>query len=115
LAGFSKKGYAVATLHRAENTNRGDILLAWMNAFERISETLPILFPLHPRTRKQLDSMSYEPRSLRLRLIEPQGYLNMMALMMHARAVLSDSGGIQAETTALGVPCFTLRDSTNGR
>ncbi len=86
-----------------------------MNAFERISETLPILFPLHPRTRKQLDSMSYEPRSLRLRLIEPQGYLNMMALMMHARAVLSDSGGIQAETTALGVPCFTLRDSTNGR
>jgi UDP-N-acetylglucosamine 2-epimerase (non-hydrolysing) len=71
-----------------------------------------VLFPVHPRTRARLDSLGLAPRSPRLRLTEPLGYLDFLGLEAAARLVLTDSGGVQEETTALGVPCFTLRDST---
>jgi UDP-N-acetylglucosamine 2-epimerase (non-hydrolysing) len=76
---------------------------------EALSQVLPVVFPLHPRTRARLGGLR---QSERLRLVDPLGYIDFLALETHARAVLTDSGGVQEETTFLGVPCFTLRDST---
>jgi UDP-N-acetylglucosamine 2-epimerase (non-hydrolysing) len=72
---------------------------------------MPVVFPVHPRTRKMMEALDLEPPA-GLRLIEPLGYLDFLSLLTDARAVLTDSGGIQEETTYLGVPCFTLRANT---
>jgi len=102
-------GYAVLTLHRAANVDEPDRLRALLARLDAIGETMPVVFPVHPRTRARLA----ETRAVRaLHPIEPLGYTAFLSLMAHAACVISDSGGIQAETSALGVPCFTLRDTT---
>jgi UDP-N-acetylglucosamine 2-epimerase (non-hydrolysing) len=86
-----------------------------LDALTTIQMELPILFPAHPRTQKRISDFGFEPRldaAPDLRIIEPLGYLQFLDLMMHARMVLTDSGGIQEETTQLGVPCLTIRENT---
>jgi UDP-N-acetylglucosamine 2-epimerase (non-hydrolysing) len=100
----------VVTLHRPSNVDQPDRLSAIMAALCEIAEEFPVIFPVHPRTRQRIvdAGMNYG----NIRLIEPLGYLQMVGLLDGARAVVTDSGGIQEESTILGVPCFTLRENT---
>lgn len=108
--------YALLTLHRPSNVDEKQQLADLMTAFHRIAQRIPIVFPVHPRTRKQLGEFGLEQRTARgesrFRLMPPIGYLDFVALMERATFVMTDSGGIQEETTALGVPCLTLRENT---
>lgn len=109
------KGYAVLTLHRVSNVDEPDILLGLMKAIQAIARMLPVVFPIHPRTAAQLQAVSSMPAvsaSAGLILTEPLGYLDFLSLLSQAKLVLTDSGGIQAETTVLGVPCLTMRQNT---
>jgi UDP-N-acetylglucosamine 2-epimerase (non-hydrolysing) len=101
------------TLHRPSNVDDPERLESLMNVLEEVSQSLPTIFPVHPRTRAQLRRRA--PRSTdspSLRLTEPLGYLSMLSLVANARLVITDSGGVQEETSYLGVPCLTVRDST---
>lgn len=103
--------YGVLTLHRPSNVDDPEVFRALAVAVERLQSELPIVFPVHPRTQKTL--ASWEPsRMPNLRITDPLGYLDFMKLLSNARLVLTDSGGIQEETTVLGVPCLTLRANT---
>ncbi len=105
------QGYAVLTLHRPSNVDDGEKLERLVHVLEEIHQEIPIVFPLHPRTARALrDRLG--GRKLRLRTVAPLGYLEFLRLMADARLVLTDSGGIQEETTVLGVPCLTLRENT---
>ena len=107
--------YAVLTLHRPSNVDEQDAFVRILDALAQISERLPIVFPAHPRTRKMIEELGLSGRveSMRnLRWIDPVGYLDFLRLMSCARLVLTDSGGIQEETTVLGIPCITLRENT---
>lgn len=103
-------GYAVATLHRPENVDDEERLAEILAGLEEVAGLLPVIFPVHPRTKKRMERFGLCPEEVSLS--PPVGYLEMLALMDSAAVVLTDSGGIQEETTALGVPCLTLRDST---
>ncbi len=84
-------------------------------ALEKIQRRIPIVFPTHPRTRQRIAALGLEPRfavAPNLRMVDPQGYIDFLALMSNARLMLSDSGGIQEETCILGVPCVVLRENT---
>jgi len=107
--GVPRDGYLLVTLHRPALVD-GELLAPALEALDRLSTTLPVVFPMHPRTRGHAGE--WEPRSPRLHLTEPVGYVDFLALERRAAAVLTDSGGVQEETTFLGVPCFTLRDTT---
>jgi len=109
--GLVRKGYGLVTLHRPANVDDPAALDELLAILDDASRRLPLLFPVHPRTRARLES---HPRPLPsgLRLAPPRGYLDFLALMDAARVVLTDSGGIQEETSALRVPCLTLRDTT---
>lgn len=109
--GLEAGQYALLTLHRPSNVDDPRILRGIFDTLEQIHEKLPILFPVHPRTRASIEKMlgNTQPR---LQLAEPMGYLDFLKLMAEARLVFTDSGGIQEETTALGVTCLTLRDNT---
>lgn len=109
--GLEPKGYAALTLHRPSNVDEPGRLRALFDVLEEIHEELPVVFPVHPRTRARIER-DLSGRAPRLRLVEPLGYLDFLRLMMEARLVLTDSGGIQEETTVLGVPCLTLRENT---
>ncbi len=107
-------GYAILTLHRPSNVDDPMILKALLETIVKISERTPVIFPQHPRTGANikkfgLDHIFDNPHIL---LLPPMGYFEMLGLMKDARVVLTDSGGIQEETTALGVPCITLRNNT---
>ncbi len=107
--------YAVVTLHRPATVDSPAALAGVVDALARIAEQLPIVFPVHPRTRQRLAEAGLDGRfagRARLRLIDPLGYLDFLGLLAQARLVLTDSGGIQEETTVLGVPCLTLRHNT---
>jgi UDP-N-acetylglucosamine 2-epimerase (non-hydrolysing) len=111
--------YAVLTLHRPSNVDRKEILQEILGAVAEIAREMPVLFPVHPRTRKNIADFGLEPLlaqngsvQLGIRPLEPLGYIDFLALNNSARLVLTDSGGIQEETTALGVPCLTLRENT---
>ena len=108
------KKYLLATVHRPYNTDVPDNILSILTAFQEIGET--IIFPVHPRTRKQiaqLDGILDLPRLKHyVKMIEPVGYLDMLMLEQHARMILTDSGGIQKEAHFFGVPCVTLRPET---
>jgi UDP-N-acetylglucosamine 2-epimerase (non-hydrolysing) len=116
LAGFLGNGasYALLTLHRPSNVDDPRRLRALIETVTRISDDLPVLFPLHPRTRAMLKR--FELGGLldtpRVACMPPLAYLDMLGLMQNARVVLTDSGGVQEETTALGIPCLTLRENT---
>ena len=105
------RGYAVLTLHRPSNVDDPERLARLFAVLEEIHRELPIVFPVHPRTRASIEGR-LGGRAPRLRLTDPLGYLEFLGLLADARLVLTDSGGIQEETTVLGVPCLTLRDST---
>ncbi len=107
-------GYGLLTLHRPANVDDPVVLERLLRTLVALAEDLPLLFPVHPRTRQCIDNVGLSELLLgsKLLLIPPQAYLNMLGLMKDARLVLTDSGGIQEETTALGVPCITLRENT---
>jgi UDP-N-acetylglucosamine 2-epimerase (non-hydrolysing) len=108
--------YAVVTLHRPSNVDERAALERILAALERIGERLHVIFPAHPRTRSRLEEFGLMERvaslAPRLRLVEPLGYLDFLRLYSGASLVLTDSGGIQEETTALSIPCLTLRENT---
>ncbi len=103
--------YAVLTLHRPSNVDDPARLRALVSGLRQMSETIPLIFPVHPRTRNQIASFGLNFTE-RIHLTEPLGYLQFISLMASARLVVTDSGGIQEETTALGIPCLTLRANT---
>jgi UDP-N-acetylglucosamine 2-epimerase (non-hydrolysing) len=105
------RAYGVLTLHRPANVDEPGMLAGIMTAITGLQKELPIVFPVHPRTHKALNGQ-INGSLTNLKLTEPLGYLDFMKLLGHARLVLTDSGGIQEETTVLGVPCLTLRDNT---
>jgi UDP-N-acetylglucosamine 2-epimerase (non-hydrolysing) len=107
--------YAVMTLHRPSNVDVPETFSRILSALEVITKRLPVVFPVHPRTRKTIAALGLSERvgaMKNLRVIDPLGYLDFLALYSKARLVLTDSGGIQEETTALGIPCITLRENT---
>jgi UDP-N-acetylglucosamine 2-epimerase (non-hydrolysing) len=108
--------YAVVTLHRPSNVDDAGVLARLLSALERIGRRLPVVFPVHPRTLGRLAEFELLDRARAaapgLRLVEPLGYLDFLRLMSGARLVLTDSGGLQEETTALSIPCLTLRENT---
>jgi UDP-N-acetylglucosamine 2-epimerase (non-hydrolysing) len=107
--------YALLTLHRPSNVDLRESFERILAALEVIASKLPIVFPVHPRTRKTIAELGLSERVesiMSLRVIDPLGYLDFLNLSSNARLVLTDSGGIQEETTALGIPCLTLRENT---
>lgn len=112
--GLRDKDYAVLTLHRPSNVDDEAVFARLLGALCEISEKLPVIFPAHPRTRANIEKFGFAERvaNSNIRLIEPLGYLDFMNLYSGARMVLTDSGGLQEETTALGIPCLTLRENT---
>ncbi len=113
--GVARGGYVVVTLHRPSNADRAEALSEILGAFEEIAKDVDIVFPMHPRTRKNLSQFGLADRAARikrLKIVEPLGYLDYLKLMADSRAVLTDSGGVQEETTILGVPCLTMRPTT---
>lgn len=118
-----KKGrYGVLTLHRPSNVDNIMVLKGLVKALSEVAQTFPIIFPIHPRTKKILEAME-ECRAMLafdwtafgssgIYCMDPIGYLDFMGLVSNAKLVLTDSGGIQEETTVLGIPCLTLRDNT---
>jgi len=120
------KSYAILTLHRPANVDDAQTFSAMLESFLDVSRHMPIIFPAHPRTLKQIQEADLgdyfvdhfldgpEPwdSRVRIRLVPPLGYLDFLHLMSNAKVVLTDSGGIQEETTILGVPCITLRENT---
>jgi UDP-N-acetylglucosamine 2-epimerase (non-hydrolysing) len=107
--------YSVLTLHRPSNVDDAKTLSRLLDAFGKLQRDLPIIFPIHPRTRKNLAALGLEARLKAmpdLRLVEPMGYLDFLCLMSESACVLTDSGGMQEETTILGIPCLTLRENT---
>lgn len=107
--------YAVLTLHRPSNVDDKAVFTRLLDALEEIARQLPIVFPIHPRTRNMIGELGLSDRVIRIKdlmLTEPLGYLSFLGLFSGARLVLTDSGGIQEETTVLGIPCLTLRENT---
>lgn len=109
--GLEAGGYALLTLHRPSNVDDPERLGRLFAVLEEIHRELPVVFPVHPRTRASIETR-LGGRAPKLRLVEPLGYLEFLGLSASARLVLTDSGGVQEETTALGIPCLTLREST---
>jgi UDP-N-acetylglucosamine 2-epimerase (non-hydrolysing) len=107
--GLDPGSYALVTLHRPALVD-GPLLGETVRRLVELATELPVVFPVHPRTRKMMEGL--EPEHPGLLLTEPLGYLDFLSLLADSRAVLTDSGGIQEETTYLRVPCFTLRDNT---
>ena len=107
--GLSRGGYGLVTLHRPANVDDPEILTALLKALGEVADRCPLLLPVHPRAAGRLAELGVPGG---VRLIPPAGYLDFIALQDSARVVLTDSGGVQEETTALGVPCVTLRDNT---
>ena len=110
---LSRGGYSVLTLHRPSNVDDEGTLGMLLGAVARIQTEIPVVFPVHPRTRRRLEALAAVlPPMPGLRLADPMPYLDFLQVMAEARCVLTDSGGIQEETTALRIPCLTLRQNT---
>lgn len=112
--GLPDHDYLLVTLHRPANVDNIQTLQELADVLLKLAQRLPVVFPVHPRTRKHLTDLGITPETTpsALHLLEPQGYLDFLALMRSARLVLTDSGGIQEETTFLGIPCLTARPNT---
>jgi UDP-N-acetylglucosamine 2-epimerase (non-hydrolysing) len=113
--GLEPRSYAVATLHRPANVDSAERLAKTLDALEAVSSRIPLIFPVHPRTVARAESLGLSARlrgQAGLRTIEPLGYDDFVTLTANARLVATDSGGIQEETTALGIPCLTMRGGT---
>ena len=107
-------GYGVVTLHRPSNVDTPETLRALLGVLAEVAAQLPLVFAMHPRTRNNIERFGLQDLidTTRVAVLPPQGYLEMLGLMAGATLVLTDSGGLQEETTALGVPCLTLRENT---
>lgn len=107
-------GFGVVTMHRPSNVDDPASLAELLDILNGVSRRLPLIWPIHPRTRANIDRLGLVDRlaGIRMACLPPQGYLEMVGLLNHARLVLTDSGGVQEETTALGVPCLTMRPNT---
>ncbi len=107
-------GYGVVTLHRPSNVDSPTALHEALTLLREISLRVPLIWPVHPRAKMNIDRFGLSPllAGSRIAMLPPQGYLEMLGLLAHARLVLTDSGGIQEETTALAVPCLTMRENT---
>jgi UDP-N-acetylglucosamine 2-epimerase (non-hydrolysing) len=113
--GLEPGSYALVTLHRPANVDSAEALAGIVGVIAEMQELLPVVFPVHPRTRARLQAAGLWGRLEGMpgvRLLDPLGYLEFLGLMAGARLVLTDSGGIQEETTILGVPCLTARPNT---
>jgi len=109
--GLEPLGYAIVTLHRPSNVDEPARLARFLDAISEVARRIPVVFPVHPRTRERIESLGVRT-NCGLRMCPPVPYLEFLGLLAKARLVLTDSGGIQEETTALGVPCLTLRTNT---
>jgi len=112
---IAEKNYAILTLHRPSNVDDPSVLNGILLALDKIQKDIPIIFPMHPRTRKSIDHFELSEKVLGMRnliITEPTGYLEFLRLNKTAKLVLTDSGGLQEETTYLGIPCLTLRENT---
>jgi UDP-N-acetylglucosamine 2-epimerase (non-hydrolysing) len=103
--------YAVLTLHRPSNVDNPESLKGIFDALQEVSKSIPILFPVHPRTKNRIEEWGFSLGD-RILALEPLGYIDFLYALANAKLVLTDSGGIQEETTVLGVPCLTLRENT---
>ncbi len=114
LGGVPARGYAVVTLHRPSNVDHEATFRSLLETLDQVAEKLDVVFPIHPRTKATAERFGMADLLTRpgMRLLPPQGYLEMLGLTRDATVVLTDSGGLQEETTALGVPCITLRENT---
>jgi UDP-N-acetylglucosamine 2-epimerase (non-hydrolysing) len=110
-AGLERGRYVVVTLHRPALVD-GPLLAEAMRQLQAVAQELTVVFPAHPRTRAAMEALGLDVDDDRLRVTEPVGYIEFLGLVADAAGVLTDSGGIQEETTFLGIPCFTLRDNT---
>jgi UDP-N-acetylglucosamine 2-epimerase (non-hydrolysing) len=107
-------GYGVVTLHRPSNVDDPRALRESLALLQVVARRVPLIWPMHPRARRNIEAAGLWPQltDSRIAILQPQGYLEMLGLLAGARMVLTDSGGIQEETTALGVPCLTMRENT---
>ncbi|MGB0631598.1 MAG: UDP-N-acetylglucosamine 2-epimerase, partial [Alphaproteobacteria bacterium] len=113
--GLDEKGYGIVTLHRPSNVDAKETLGPLVDALKASAEKIPLLFPLHPRTRKNLETHGLLEDFLAapgIHVAEPINYIRFMGLVREAALVITDSGGIQEETTYLDIPCVTLRENT---
>ncbi len=113
--GLEKGSYALITLHRPSNVDDPDVFRRLISTFQKIEKELTLIFPIHPRSRKRISEFGLDEMIAampNLKLLDPLGYLDFMNLMHNARVLLTDSGGIQEETTYLGIPCITMRENT---
>jgi UDP-N-acetylglucosamine 2-epimerase (non-hydrolysing) len=110
--GVTERGYVLLTLHRPSNVDDIGALEALLGTLDEIAKDQPIVFPVHPRTRARMTAGGITLDGARWRLTDPIGYMDFLKLTASAKVVLTDSGGIQEETTVLGVPCITLRENT---
>ena len=110
LLSLKSHEYFVVTLHRPASVDKGDSFAGLLSSISRSVRSLPVVFPVHPRTAKTLLELSEVPANIHM--VDPQPYLEFNYLVQHAKAVITDSGGVTEETTVMGVPCMTLRDST---
>ncbi len=106
------KAYAVLTLHRPSNVDDAGTFRGILSAVSQIAADLPVVFPVHPRTRARIDEFGLHDLLKNVVLTGPLGYVDFLSLTSHSRLVLTDSGGLQEESTALGIPCLTLRENT---
>lgn len=118
--------YCLLTLHRPSNVDKRDTFSKLLKELNEIAKHIPVIFPAHPRTKKQIEALGFQhyftntstqnsklvTHKCGIHFVDPLGYLDFLSLMMHSRFVITDSGGVQEETTVLGIPCFTLRDTT---
>jgi UDP-N-acetylglucosamine 2-epimerase (non-hydrolysing) len=110
--GLRAGGYGVVTLHRPSNVDDPRALAGMLGLLEELAAQVPLVFPMHPRTRARLTAAGVRVDPERVKVVDPVGYVQFIGLLGSARVVLTDSGGIQEETTVLGIPCVTLRDNT---
>ena len=112
LRPWSGRRYALVTLHRPTNVDDPSMLASIMETLAEISQDLPVIFPVHPRTRERLATLDVTHAHGGVHTVDPLSYLDFLALQRYATVVITDSGGVQEETTYLGVPCLTLRENT---
>jgi len=113
--GLKNKEFGIITLHRPSNVDNSDTLSSILDSIEKIQESIPLVWPIHPRTKNSIKKFNLNQKVDKLqnvKLTEPLGYLEFISLVMNSKMVLTDSGGIQEETTFLHVPCITLRENT---
>src|SRR5690606_15751871 len=110
--GLKEREFALATCHRAENTDDLARLTEILKGLSAISRSMPVVFPLHPRTRKIIDQHGLQTYLDQLLVVEPLAFLDMIALEQSAAVILTDSGGVQKEAFFYNIPCITMRDET---